>query len=238
MQRLYRQVLMERGGNDDLDTWPDLVIEPDDVAVAVPVMASEPTMVGRTATSPCSRYAGRSTSTHGDCRARPRSLHRENRLVGRVGERGTVHAERLYLVAGLAVDRELAQDLAGKTRELESVPSPIEDGDLGMFRQPAEHELAVGGHVVEAGLGVEFRADRAGDVPLQEAAQVFAHALVGLEGPGVRGHHVAADILSGFGGGLAVYGDPVEGSVGAAVPDPDRKPLRGELFEGRRPEIR
>src|SRR5215218_3363101 len=83
----------------------------------------------------------------------PAVLHREDRLVSRVGERGTVHAERLYRVAGFAMDRELAQDLADEARELEAVAGPVEHGDVVMFRQPAEHDLAVWRPVVEAGLG-------------------------------------------------------------------------------------
>ena len=76
-------------------------------------------------------------------------LHCEYRLVGRVGEGWAVQAERFYRVLRLAVDRELAQDLADEARELETVACPVEDEDLGLLRQRAENELAIGGHVVE-----------------------------------------------------------------------------------------
>src|SRR3712207_2034487 len=84
-------------------------------------------------------------------------LHREGWLVGRVGKSGTVQAEGLDRILRLPVERELAEDLAHKARELEAVTRPDEDGDLGVLRQSTEHELAVRRHVVEAGLGVELR---------------------------------------------------------------------------------
>jgi len=60
-------------------------------------------------------------------------LHREYRLVGRVGEGGAVQSERFYRALRLAVDREFAQDLAEEARELDTVTCTIEDENLELF---------------------------------------------------------------------------------------------------------
>src|SRR5829696_173941 len=101
----------------------------------------------------------------------------------------------------------------------------------------SEHELAVWRHVVEAGLGVELRSERVGYVALQKAPQRGENARVRIERAGVYTNDVAAGILAGFGAYRTVDGQAVERIVGAAVPDPDRKPVWRELPQVGRLEV-
>src|ERR671921_1754913 len=158
-------------------------------------------------------------------------LHRQRVFVIRVGERGTAGAEGVYRVARPPFHGDLSEDLADQAGELERVPGPAEESNLGCAGYGAEHEIAVGRHIVEAGLGVQLRPEGTGDVALQEAAQVGEGSRVRLEGTGVHGDLVAPGVLAGFGAHGAVDRKPVERIAGPAVPDPGREPIRCELSQ-------
>src|SRR5215212_8559656 len=116
------------------------------------------------------------------------------------------------------------------------MPGAAEVCHLGYPWHGTEHELAVWRHVVETGLGVELRPERAGYVALQKAPQRGENARVRIERAGVYTNDVAA-ILAGFGAYRTVDGQAVERIVGAAVPDPDRKPVWRELPQVGRLEV-
>ncbi len=84
-----------------------------------------------------------------------------------------------------------------KLANLNAWPAPLKTDDLGVIRDTPQGEVAVRGHVVEAGLGQELGAlGVAGCSAPGNARIVGEDALVGLEGSGVHRDGVAAGVLS------------------------------------------
>src|SRR5262249_47860037 len=104
----------------------------------------------------------------------PSPLYLELVRVCWIGHRPPGCAERCDRVFRPPVDRQLAQNLADQAGELEAVGGAVGNQDLRVLRQRIDHEVTVGRHIIQAGLCVQHRPERAGDVGSQE----LPHALL------------------------------------------------------------
>ena len=64
----------------------------------------------------------------------------------------------------MPINGEFAEDFAQDASEFIRVPGAYADDDLGIFGECVYREVAVFGHCVKTGFGVELWAEKAGDV--------------------------------------------------------------------------
>src|SRR5579859_207621 len=141
--------------------------------------------------------------------------------VVRVGEGGPRQRERRNRVLSAAVDGQLAQYLAQQRSELVGVAGAATNEYPRVLRQRVDDEVAVGRHVVQAGLGVELGAEEPGDVLAQPVLGRALADRVRLERARGSRDQRAGRVNAHLGGHLAIDRKAVDGL--RPVPDEDRE---------------
>ena len=114
----------------------------------------------------------------------------------------------------MPINGEFAEDFAQDTREFVRVSGAYADDDLGMLGECIDYEMAVFGHCVETGFGVELWAEKSGDVFFEPGFLVTFAFGIGLIGTRIGCYCGTGCVNADFGGDFAIDGESVDGFVG------------------------
>lgn len=114
----------------------------------------------------------------------------------------------------MPINGEFAEDFAQDAREFVRVSGTYADDDLGMLGECIDYEVAVFGHCVETGFGIELWAEESGDVFFEPGFLAMFAFGIGLIGARIGCYCGARCVNADFGGDFAIDRESVDGFIG------------------------